>query len=734
MTPAGRLPNDRCMHTAIDRSPRVVGTTPHAAPEHMLDIQGLRAVAVLLVIADHAGVSWLTGGYVGVDVFFVLSGYLITLLLLREVESRGGVRIGDFYARRARRILPAATLVLVATMAYAAQVASVSQVQRLRDDATWSALFAANIHFAELGTDYFAQGRAPSPFQHYWSLAVEEQFYLVWPALLAIVVLVLRRSRPRGDRTVMSGLLLVVVVASLAWSVWTTSTAPGPAYYSSPGRAWELAIGALLAVQRPRLGALGPRARTWLSSAGVAAIGVSAIAYDAGSLFPGWRALLPVLGTAAVVVAGAGGSTIVNRGLGTWPLVRLGDLSYSLYLWHWPFLVLGPLHPAVPEGRTGTVVLVLLTLVASFLTFHLVENPFRRGGVFRSVRRALVLWPVALGLVLITVDQSEQWATTQLEARLAGNGIPLAEPAPAATATEVERRHGRPDQRSPRPTLAERMADALRAASSADPVPFPLVNLADPTRGSLLGEECRADPAEASTDVCPLGAERARRTMVVLGDSQAGQWLPAIDRLAERSGIRVLPLIKLGCPPFDVPVVDGGGADFWQCTQFREWAHAYIERERPELVVIASEAMSRRLRTAAGLALDTTWARGVESTLRRLTGLDARVVVVADTPDLAFDPVDCLTAPGSRLGDCVGAPHAGLETANALTRRVALDGGAGFVDVLELLCVRGRCPLVVDRTMTFWDYSHVSPMWSAALAGDFETLYRQALRELRQAS
>ena len=716
------------MRTTAKVTTGTADTHGHHAHDRMLDIQGLRAVAVLLVIADHAGASWLGGGFVGVDVFFVISGYLITLLLLREVETRGGVRIGEFYARRARRILPAATLVLVATMAYSAQVVSVSQVQRLRDDATWSALFAANIHFAELGTDYFAQGHAPSPFQHYWSLAVEEQFYLVWPALLATVVLLLRR-RSRGSRTVVSGLLLVVIVASLTWSVWSTSTAPGPAYYSSPGRAWELAVGALLAVQRPRTAALSRRTRTWFSSAGLVAIAFAAIAYEAGSLFPGWRALLPVLGTAAIVAAGAGGTSTVNRGLGSWPLARLGDLSYSLYLWHWPFLVLGPTHPGLPSGLTGTLVLVLLTLVASFLTFHLVENPFRRGGLFRSARRALVLWPVALGLVLVAVDQSEQWATTKLEARLAGNGIAVL-PEPMAPGPRHQKSHQPPTS----PTLVERMTEALEAVDSADPVPFPLVNLADPTRGSLLGEDCRADPPEASTDVCPLGADRARRTMVVLGDSQAGQWLPAIDRLAERRGIRVLPLVKLGCPPFDVPVVDGGGADFWQCTTFRDWAHAYIARERPELVVIASEATSTRLRPAPGVSMDATWTGAVENTLHRLAGWGARIVVVADTPDLDFDPVDCLTAPGSRLDDCVGGPHTGLDAANALTRRVALDQRAGFVDALELLCVRGRCPLVVDRTMTFWDYSHVSPAWAAALAGDFETLYRRALRELPQTS
>jgi peptidoglycan/LPS O-acetylase OafA/YrhL len=165
--------------------------------EFRQDIQGLRAVAVLLVIADHSGVRWLTGGFVGVDVFFVVSGYLITLLLLKEAASTGRIRIGEFYARRARRILPAASLVIVVTMVYAAHEASLSRVRELRADGVWSAFFAANIHFSRLQTDYFAQGPEPSPFQHYWSLAVEEQFYLVWPLLLAVVLLAVARAASR---------------------------------------------------------------------------------------------------------------------------------------------------------------------------------------------------------------------------------------------------------------------------------------------------------------------------------------------------------------------------------------------------------------------------------------------------------------------------------------------------------------------------------------------------------
>lgn len=704
-------------------------TAPHEH-EHMLDIQGLRAVAVLVVIADHAGAEWLPGGFIGVDVFFVISGYLITLLICREVDANGAVKIGEFYARRARRILPAATLVILAIMAYAAQELSLSQVQRLKDDATWSALFAANIHFSSIGTDYFARGRDPSPFQHYWSLAVEEQFYLVWPVLVALVVFVtVRRSgSTAAAMQTVSGLLVTIIFVSLAWSVWITDVAPGTAYYSSVGRAWELAIGALLAVHRPRIAALPRRARTWLSTVGLAAILGSAIGYNAHSLFPGWRALLPVVGTAAIVAAGVNGSSVVSRLLGLAPLTWVGDRSYSLYLWHWPLLVLGAAHPGLPAGAAGTTVLLSLTVLASALTYHFVENPFRRARLLRRGRWALVLWPVAVSLVLVVVTQSERRAAVMFEERIARSGAGHALPSAATPPPKrQEGEHQRPGSVAGQ-TLSDRMSAALRAADSGDPVPFPLVNLPQaPKDVFALGPDCVVDPPETSTRVCPLGHASASTTMAVFGDSQAGQWLPAISRLAERNGIRVLPLIKLGCPPFNVPVVDGGLADFWQCTEFREWATGYIAKKRPELIVIASEATSHRRRTSPGLDLAETWAEGVKGTLQQLEPLGSRIVVLADTPDLDFDPVDCLTAPNARLHDCIGVPHHGLEAANVITRSAATATGAGYIDTVDLLCVDGRCPLVVDRTMTFMDYSHVSAAWSAALADDFERLYVTAL-------
>ena len=522
--------------------------------EHRADIQGLRAVAVLLVIADHAGVGWLGGGFVGVDVFFVISGYLITLLLVREAESAGRVRIGEFYARRARRILPAATLVLVVSMAYAARELSLTRVQQLHNDAVWSALFAANVHFSRLGTDYFASGREPSPFQHYWSLAVEEQFYLLWPLLLAVLVVAVARrgGSPEHLRRALTWLLTGIVVGSLAWSLLSTAAAPVTAFFSSPARAWELAVGALVAVQQPRVAALGRGAADWLFCGGLASVGLAAVAYGPGSAMPGWRALLPVLGAAALLVAGSPTGARLSRLLHVVPLPWLGDLSYSLYLWHWPVLVLGRETAEEQVGSAATPVLLAVTLGASVATYYVVENPLRRGRLLRKGRRGLVLWPVALGAVLLGVTEAERHAATLLHERMAAATGP-------STPGDTMGQLGPGDERTarPGPSLPDRLAEALRAADSGAPIPFPLTNLPNvPKNVHRLLVECLAEPPESTTRVCPAGQLDAPRTMVLLGDSQAGQWVPALHLIGQRDGYRVVPLVKLGCAAFYVPMVE----------------------------------------------------------------------------------------------------------------------------------------------------------------------------------
>jgi peptidoglycan/LPS O-acetylase OafA/YrhL len=382
---------------------------------HRDDIQGLRAVAVLLVAFDHAGVPFLAGGYIGVDVFFVLSGFLITGILLAEFVDRGRISLPGFYLRRARRILPAAALTLVVTDIAAHHLLNVVRAREAVGDSIWSALFAANVHFARQGTDYFAQGQPPSPFLHFWSLAVEEQFYLVWPSVLA-VLLVLRFRRL---------LILVVAVgaASLVWSIHVTAASPATAYYSTFARAWELALGASLAVAAPRLRRLPSPAGLALGWGGLLAIGYAAFAYSESTPFPGVAALVPAAGAALLIVAGlAARPTAFDAGrvLAAAPLRYLGDRSYAFYLWHWPVLILAAEYAGRELSLGVKLGLLAFAFALSIASYGIVENPIRQ--MKPTLRLNGVLWPAtatAVALVSVLILDSTDRATARLDAAAA---------------------------------------------------------------------------------------------------------------------------------------------------------------------------------------------------------------------------------------------------------------------------------------------------------------------------
>ncbi|WP_447644027.1 acyltransferase family protein [Nocardioides zeae] len=341
------------------------------------DVQGLRALAVVAVVAHHlAGRP--AGGFVGVDVFFVLSGFLITGLLLREHERTGTVSFRSFYGRRARRLLPGALLVLAVTVAASGAVLGAARARETAVDAAWALVFAGNWHAAAEAVDYFRADGPVSPLQHFWSLAVEEQFYVVWPALLAVVLgVAVRRTSPGGARRTLGAAVAVLAAASLAWALHTTATAPAAAYFSTAARAWELAAGALLAVGAGACTRLPDRLRPLLAWAGLACI-VASVAWVAPTTaFPAPGALLPVLGTLAVLAAGTHADP-EHQQRWLWPLTNpasryVGDLSYALYLWHLPVIVLGvPLVGATAPALAG---LALATLGLAAASYHLVEDP-----------------------------------------------------------------------------------------------------------------------------------------------------------------------------------------------------------------------------------------------------------------------------------------------------------------------------------------------------------------------
>ncbi|MER7560527.1 acyltransferase family protein [Nocardioides sp. NPDC126508] len=661
-----------------------------------LDIQGLRALAVGLVIAGHAGVPGIPGGFIGVDVFFVISGFLITGLLLREIDRDGRVSISRFYVRRALRILPAATVTMVSVLVASAVLLPEHRTESVAGDSVWSAAFMANIHFALDAVDYF-NTEAPSPLQHYWSLSVEEQFYLVWPLAALAAALLVRRSARASAIAVIATMAATVVVVSLGWSIHATAISPATSYFSTFARAHELAVGALLACLLARRGPLDRRVAAVLGVLGAGALVFAAVTFSEHLRFPGALALVPVIGTAALLAAGP--ETPTGRLLSVAPLRYLGDLSYSLYLWHWPVLVLTP--KVLPGGGWQVALAeIALVLLLSMASYHWIEQPFqqRRLPVFRGGPRTLVLWPAALAIALVAGLGAQAYAGVRADQR-----------ANAAEAWFQSADAYAVDESAP---LQDQFRAALALADRGAPVPPGMaVDIDDVWARSGYG--CAASYGDTESRGCVYGDKEADRVVAVIGDSHAGMWLPALDLIAQREQVRLVAIIKHSCPTWDVAVSSDKMPDA-ECDAFREWTMRSLARMRPDTIIVG---------TRAGLAshpgdprnLGEQWEAGVSSMVDRLTDISSDVRVLADIPSRP-DPVDCL-ASADRLEDCVTVA-AGVETErNQLTRTAVEKADARFVPMVDLMCTR-RCPLVVGEAILYQDLNHVTASWAKRVVED----------------
>lgn len=675
------------------------------------DIQGLRALAVLVVIVSHAGVAWLPGGYVGVDVFFVISGYLIAGLLYREVERDGRFSLLGFWSRRARRILPAATVVTAVTVLTALAWFSLIDARQVVEDALWSAFFAANIHFARQDVDYFASDLGVSPLQHYWSLAVEEQFYVAWPLLLLLVLAAVRLVR-RGSsglpRGAVLGTLLVVTGASFAWSVLHTAEQPGAAYFSTLTRAWELGLGALIAlVPATALRRLGRVPTTLLAALGLALVAVACVVLDDGTAFPGYAAALPVVGSALVLLAGAGAARPLTDVVLAWRPVRVvGDWSYSLYLWHWPALVLPAGLLGRPLEAWEAAAAVLVTFVLSAVTYTYVELPFREGrpALALGVPRAIVLYPASLALVAATCAGTWWWTGERADA---GDN-------PAITADGLT--HDDPDGTV---ALVRASVDAARQRRA---VPSDL----DPDLLDLRASVADVGACDYSTDVrrlCPRGDTEADRTVVVTGDSHARAWIPAFDRIAEEGGWTAYYLVKPQCTAAHVvPAPVDDDRPFTECTGFHDWVGEQVAALEPDLVVVTSSPPVNGVydgdrRYEAIDRVTPLLAQGYDDLFADLRRAADRVVLLRDVPKSSYDPGTCLTTGSPSLGDCTFQPVERSRRLGDVAVTSARLAGAEVVDPTPWLCYQDLCPVVVGGTLTYRDTDHLTTEYAASLAG-----------------
>ncbi|NGN95057.1 acyltransferase [Nocardioides sp. KC13] len=653
------------------------------------DVQGLRAVAVGLVIAGHAGLSGFEGGFVGVDVFFVLSGFLITTLLLRETDRTGTVSISQFYARRARRILPAATATMLVVLTYSAIVLPQTRTDQIAGDAGWAAVFLANVHFAGEAVDYF-NNAAPSPFQHYWSLSVEEQFYVVWPLLVLAVALWIPKQHRRRAIT---GLAALVAVVSLAWSLHVTASDPTTAYFSTPARAFELAAGALLACVAGRLTRIKKPYAAALGFVGVGTLVYATASFSEATHFPGWHALVPVLGTVALLVAGP--ATPTGWLLSKQPLRYLGDISFSLYLWHWPILILAP--EAIPGGGVRQLLIMLaLILAASAASYHWIEMPFQRHKIphITKGRRALALWPAAAALALVAGTSSQAYAGYQVD---------------VAKANAEEWFKENPDvlETDDKPVTGV-LKTTIEAAEDGAPLP-PEAKFDASDSWAERGGYCYAGYGETELDGdCVYGDGKADRTVAVVGDSHIGMWLPALDTLAERQHVKLVPYVKLGCAAYGVKQ-KSSKMTVEECEDFRTWTNEQIAELDPDTIVVGARGMLD-MEERDGVSTEEQWRQGVRDGVRSFEKITPDVRVFADVPAVDNDPGECLSDARNLLEDCVVKADGTEVDSNEVTQEALEGTEATYVDIVDLVCTE-RCPLVVGDVVTYYDDSHITATW-----------------------
>ena len=544
-----------------------------SATAKILEIQGLRALAATLVLIFHA--KFVSGGFIGVDIFYVISGFLITGLLLKELNVNGRISLKAFYLRRSKRLLPASFLVLFVTAIFAWLVLPPISRGSIGRDLIATTLYISNYLFAWWQNDYQNLNATPSPFIHYWSLAVEEQFYIFWP--LFIIAL----AKLKSARKFLIGFSTVTIV-TFALGVWLTIVAPIWAFYSLPTRAWELSVGALIAL----LPTLRRQSRL-LAILGAIALIIAALWFNERTPFPGAYALLPVIGTAALLSS-----------IGSWPQplkwlatnrvsVWLGKISYPLYLWHWPVLVLPIALFARDLYLWERIGALILTIILAGLTTRFVEEPLRA----KNFKPRRVVLSTALAMVF---------------ALLVGLGI-------AQSTTSSILVNGK---------------QVTLASIESRPTPY--------------DDGCHLNYHESVSPLCEFGKLDSAKTIVLYGDSHAVQWFPALEKLATEKGFKLITLTKSACPSIDVVRESVGAFKMSNCAAWRENAIARITAAKPDLIILSS--FEHFVPEGDPRNVEQWWAAGSERTFQTLRPLTSKIVYLLDTPLPKRNIPNCLAS------------------------------------------------------------------------------------------
>jgi peptidoglycan/LPS O-acetylase OafA/YrhL len=660
------------------------------------DIEGLRGLAVMLVVVFHAGLLsrsdiQLRGGFISLDLFFVVSGFLITGLLIRERERTGRISFSRFYARRVRRILPAAAAVLLVTIPVSYSLVALVDRPAVMEDAASSALSIANIRFA-LTTDYF-NPVSFSPFLHFWSLGVEEQFYFVWPALMAVVAW----RRPRLGAAVALG--TIVVIGFLA-SVVVTRDNPAAAYYMLPTRAWQLAAGGILAIGAGSLDRLPGRYRR-LAERSLAALGwtalvgllLAAVVIDFRTTpYPGSWALVPTLAGVLLIASGTQrfGPGLLLRSM---PIRFLGKISYSLYLWHWPVLILGGLWLRGPLSDSLTLAQALalagLSIPIATLSWAFIEEPFRRGRVPLPRPSRVVAGGMAAMLVVAMVGVGLGTSSRTSLLTLSG---------PART-TE-----------GPGPGTSIR-SDPYAVTSAIRPPVAKAAKDRDASASGCLADQLTTQPPRD----CIFGHLDGSYTAALVGDSHAAALFPAVNAVALAHGWRLILLVKAGCPFIDLPVFGSQlKREFTECASWNSNVISALAGYSPDLVIVSILRWLEPMNPASANVADE--GRALARMIGRMPSA-SRKVIIEDVPLPSKDVPACLSANLDDYRRCAYSREVGFGANMGEREQIAAAAtGARVMDLTADICPgTGDCPVVIDNMIAYRDATHLTATFAASL-------------------
>jgi peptidoglycan/LPS O-acetylase OafA/YrhL len=664
-----------------------------------LEIQALRAIAVLLVVAYHLWPAAVPGGFVGVDVFFVISGFLITSLLLGEVEGTGTVSLSAFWARRARRILPAALVTVVFCAAATVVFVPVNYWGQFFAEMRASTEYVQNWHLAGAAVDYMASSDGPSPVQHFWSLSVEEQFYLLWPVLIVAAIAIVGRRAPSIKRGALAGAMGAVTAVSLAYSVVHTSRDPAAAYFVTPCRMWELGAGGLLALvpgrDMPR-----SAARSALSWMGLVAIGVAALAFSASTSFPGYAALLPVLGAVAVIRA-----RLPTRRWSPTPMLRLrpiqrlGDLSYSIYLWHWPLIVLAPfmVHGGITQTR---ITILMFTLLFAWLSKHLIEDPARKAAFLtgRGTRWTLAPAAAATAMVIAITLLASAHVDAQAHRDELLSQRTLAEHPSCFGAAARDGRH--PCQN---PSLAFTVVPTPLQATKQRNAPCDVIQTLDRVR------------------VCAFGAPPARSsdTIALVGDSHASHWRAALEVVARTKRWRGLSITHTGCPfSKAIAVLDEPAKS--QCIAWNRETLAWF-RGHPEVhTVFVVEHSGGKVIEPRGQTTFQAQIAGYRDVWNALPASVKHITVIHDTPRVHADTFTCIERliaehrrPAQR---CTVARAQATQSDPAIVAAHRMRSPrVQSIDMTRFFCDKRRCYPVIGGALVYKNIDHLTDVYATTL-------------------